>query len=104
MSRVAVVGASGYAGAELVRILSGHPDVTLTVVTSRQYAGKPFDSVYPAFNGLVPLTFQDNDPDLICEAKRCRLSGIAPQSLHGDGTRIAGCRKKGGGSFRRFPV
>jgi N-acetyl-gamma-glutamyl-phosphate reductase len=67
MNRVAVVGASGYAGAELVRIVSGHPNVTLTVVTSRQYAGNRFDSVYPALNGIVPLTFMDNDPDLICQ-------------------------------------
>ena len=67
MIRAAVVGASGYAGAELVRLLSGHPGVTLALVTSRQYAGDRFDSVYPALNGIVPLSFQDNDPDLICE-------------------------------------
>ena len=42
MSRVAVVGATGYAGAELVRILAGHPHITLTSVTSRQFAGQPF--------------------------------------------------------------
>lgn len=67
MSRVAVVGASGYAGAELVRILGGHPNVSLTVVTSRQYAGERFDSLYPALNGLIPLTFQENDVALICK-------------------------------------
>lgn len=49
----AVVGATGYAGAELVRILSGHPDVTLSVLTSRQYAGERFDRIYPALNGVV---------------------------------------------------
>jgi len=65
MIRAAVVGASGYAGAELVRILSGHPNVNLAVVTSRQYAGDRFDAVYPALNGIIPLRFQDNDPDLI---------------------------------------
>jgi len=59
MSRVAVVGATGYAGAELVRILIGHPDVTLTTVTSRQFTGQPFTAVYPALTGLT---------DLVCEA------------------------------------
>ncbi len=59
MKRVAVVGATGYAGAELVRILAGHPQVKLTVLTSRQYAGERFDHVYPAMGGLV---------DLVCEA------------------------------------
>jgi N-acetyl-gamma-glutamyl-phosphate reductase len=59
MKRVAIVGATGYAGAELVRILSGHPETKLTVLTSRQYAGQRFDRVYPAMGGMV---------DLICEA------------------------------------
>lgn len=66
MIRAAVVGASGYAGAELVRILSGHPDVSLTVVTSRQYAGVPYDTIYPALNGIVRLNCDDNDPETIC--------------------------------------
>ena len=52
---VGIIGATGYAGAELVRILSGHPHVTLTVLTSRQYAGVRFDQVYPAMQGRVPL-------------------------------------------------
>lgn len=59
MVRVGVIGATGYAGAELVRILSGHPDVTLAVLTSRQYAGRRFDQVYPSMTGWV---------DLMCEA------------------------------------
>jgi N-acetyl-gamma-glutamyl-phosphate reductase len=67
MIRTAVVGASGYAGAELVRILSGHPHVSLTVVTSRQYAGAPYDTIYPAFSGIVRLTCEGNDPVAICE-------------------------------------
>jgi N-acetyl-gamma-glutamyl-phosphate reductase len=59
MIRVGVIGATGYAGAELVRILSGHPDVSLTALTSRQYAGRRFDQVYPSMTGWV---------DLVCEA------------------------------------
>ena len=39
-TRVAIVGASGYSGEELVRLLLGHPLVDLTAVTSRQYAGQ----------------------------------------------------------------
>lgn len=55
MNRVAVVGATGYAGAELVRILAGHPAVELTMLVSRQYAGRRFDSVYPSMAGVVEL-------------------------------------------------
>ena len=67
MSRVAIVGATGYAGAELVRILSGHPQVEITVVTSRQYAGHRIDQVYPAFSGVVDLVCEAYDPERICD-------------------------------------
>jgi len=53
MIRVGIVGATGYAGAELVRILLGHPDVKITIVTSRQYAGVPFSEVYPSMKGIM---------------------------------------------------
>ena len=43
----AVIGASGYSGEELVRLLARHPDVTLAAVTSRSIAGKPVADVMP---------------------------------------------------------
>jgi N-acetyl-gamma-glutamyl-phosphate reductase len=61
MIHVAVVGATGYAGAELVRILCGHPEVTLSCLTSRQYAGQPFDHIYPALKGWVAHTLETFD-------------------------------------------
>lgn len=67
MIRVGIVGATGYAGAELVRILSGHPRVQLTLLTSRQYAGKAYADIYPAMAGVVSAVCESNDPDLICE-------------------------------------
>ncbi len=66
--RAAVVGATGYAGAELVRILSGHPDVDLTVVTSRQQAGVDFDAIYPSLKGVGRLTCKDSDPAVVAES------------------------------------
>lgn len=47
--KVAVVGASGYSGQELIRILMRHPGVELVCVTSRQLAGKSIAEVYPRF-------------------------------------------------------
>ena len=47
--KVAVVGASGYSGQELIRILMRHPGVDLVCVTSRQLAGKTIAQVYPRF-------------------------------------------------------
>lgn len=67
MNRVGIVGATGYAGAELVRILSGHPDIELTILVSRQYAGIPFDKVYPAFTGLFDQSCRELDIKLICD-------------------------------------
>jgi N-acetyl-gamma-glutamyl-phosphate reductase len=49
MTNVAIVGASGYSGEELVRLLLSHPEVELTAVTSRQYAGQSVDQVFPRF-------------------------------------------------------
>ncbi|MCS7091146.1 MAG: N-acetyl-gamma-glutamyl-phosphate reductase [Verrucomicrobiota bacterium] len=47
--RVAIVGASGYSGEELVRLLLDHPQADLTTVTSRQYAGRTVAQVFPRF-------------------------------------------------------
>lgn len=68
MNRVAVVGATGYAGAELVRILSGHPETELTVLTSRQFAGERFDHVYPALAGVVDLVCEAYSTERICNS------------------------------------
>ncbi|HET9962202.1 MAG TPA: N-acetyl-gamma-glutamyl-phosphate reductase [Nitrospiraceae bacterium] len=56
--RVAVAGASGYTGAELVRLLAQHPRVTLTAVTSEKSAGATVSSVYPHLQGIVSLSFE----------------------------------------------
>ena len=67
MIRVAIAGATGYAGAELVRILSAHPEVELTMLTSRQFAGMRFDEVYPAFGGQVDLVCEAYSADRVCD-------------------------------------
>ncbi|MBI1177980.1 N-acetyl-gamma-glutamyl-phosphate reductase [bacterium] len=47
--KVAIVGASGYSGEELVRLLLGHPHADLVAVTSRQYAGRTVAEIFPRF-------------------------------------------------------
>ncbi|MBQ7396758.1 MAG: N-acetyl-gamma-glutamyl-phosphate reductase [Lentisphaeria bacterium] len=54
--RVAVFGASGYAGEELLRILLRHPNVEITAITSRKNAGEPVSTVFPRYTGSG-LTF-----------------------------------------------
>ena len=45
---VAVIGASGYSGLELVRLLSQHPQVKITAVTSERYASQPMEQLFPS--------------------------------------------------------
>ena len=47
--KVAVVGASGYTGAELLRLIEGHPMIELVMVCGHSTAGQPLSSVFPAF-------------------------------------------------------
>ncbi len=68
MIRVGVIGASGYAGAELVRILTGHPQVKLTSLTCRQDAGERFDRIYPAMSGWVDLVCEAYDAEKLAKA------------------------------------
>ena len=60
---VAVAGASGYSGQELIRILVRHPGVELVCVTSRQHAGRTLGEVYPRFHGrkFANLKFTASD-------------------------------------------
>ena len=61
--RVAVAGASGYMGAELLRLLLGHPRITVTGVTSERLAGEPLGRAYPHLRGLTELAFHDLDAE-----------------------------------------
>ncbi|MBS7288862.1 MAG: N-acetyl-gamma-glutamyl-phosphate reductase [Candidatus Freyarchaeota archaeon] len=59
--RVGVVGARGYTGGELLRLLYMHPKVEVTYITSRQHAGKPVGIVHPNLRGLLDLKFEEFD-------------------------------------------
>ena len=48
--KTAVIGASGYTGLELVRLLLAHPNTELTTITSRQFAGKKLSQCFPHFS------------------------------------------------------
>lgn len=65
--KVAVVGASGYTGQELLRLLAMHPSVELVATTSRQEAGRPLASVFPrlAASSVADLAFIEPEIDAI---------------------------------------
>src|SRR4029077_8035854 len=59
--RAAVVGGSGYAGGELLRLLFDHPEVEVTQVTSERLAGKRIDAVQPPLRGRTEMCFTSRD-------------------------------------------
>jgi N-acetyl-gamma-glutamyl-phosphate reductase len=59
---VAVAGASGYAGGEVLRLLSAHPEFTVTTVTAHSNAGQPLLAVQPHLRSLSHLTLVDTTP------------------------------------------
>jgi len=62
MIRVGVVGGTGYTGVELLRLLLGHPQAELTVITSRGEAGTPLADLFPSLRGWTDLAFTAPDP------------------------------------------
>ncbi len=69
MISAGIVGGSGYAGLELIRILSAHPEVELSVVTSRAGNGKPLGSLHPGLpsNNQLQVTDIDDQNLLGCD-------------------------------------
>ncbi len=59
MKKIGIVGATGYTGVELLRILANHPEVEITFVTSRSNVGKRVDGMFPNLRGFIDLTFSD---------------------------------------------
>jgi N-acetyl-gamma-glutamyl-phosphate reductase len=62
---VAVAGASGYAGGELLRLLASHPDFVVTTVTAHSNAGEPLIALQPHLRSLAHLTLVDTTPETL---------------------------------------
>lgn len=67
MLNVAIVGASGYTGLELIRILHCHPEVAVTCLTSEQSAGKRISEVFPTLRGRCDLVLENLEPVRVSE-------------------------------------
>jgi N-acetyl-gamma-glutamyl-phosphate reductase len=68
---VGIVGASGYGGVQLVRLLMDHPEVELVYLGGDSSAGKSFADLYPHFGNIVELPIEAVEPDII--ASRCQV-------------------------------
>jgi N-acetyl-gamma-glutamyl-phosphate reductase len=68
-ARVAVAGASGYAGGELLRLLAGHPDLEIAKVTAESSAGQPVTAIHPHLIGALDDTIlEPTAPDTLKDA------------------------------------
>ncbi len=69
--KVGVVGASGYVGGEILRLLVSHPHAEISMVTSRQYVGEYISRIHPSLKGFTDLTFSELDYDKLTD--KCDL-------------------------------
>ncbi|MBC3928005.1 N-acetyl-gamma-glutamyl-phosphate reductase [Undibacterium sp. CY21W] len=67
MIKVGIVGGTGYTGVELLRLLTMHPAVELTAITSRKEDGLPVADMYPSLRGRVNLAFSSPDKAKLTE-------------------------------------
>src|SRR3954452_2576868 len=81
----AVVGASGYAGGELLRLLAGHPDLDVGAVAAGSNAGRPLSQLHPQLRSLSDLVLCGGDDAAIAAADVVFLA-----LPHGESARIAG--------------
>jgi N-acetyl-gamma-glutamyl-phosphate reductase len=70
MIRAGIVGGTGYTGSELLRLLAGHPQVSLVAVTSRGEAGRPVTDIFPSLRGRIDLAYAEPDAEILA---RCDL-------------------------------
>jgi len=93
LKRVAIIGASGYSGEELVRLLLNHPHVELVAVTSRQNAGQTLAQVFPKFaSHSQSKTLRFTEPNAELLAKQADVVFLAlPHGVAAECRAVAQC-------------
>ncbi len=83
MIKAAVLGATGYAGIELVRLLTNHPEVSLEVLGSKTFEGKKISEVYQNFQGILDKECSEIDMDEVskCDVAFCALPHGASKAV-----------------------
>ncbi|HPJ21321.1 MAG TPA: N-acetyl-gamma-glutamyl-phosphate reductase [Clostridia bacterium] len=76
MVKVGILGATGYAGAEAVRILSGHPGFEVTAVASKSFEGSIFSDIYTNMKGVCDLVCESSEPLEISEKADCFICAL----------------------------
>lgn len=74
MTRIAILGATGYTALELIKILLRHPEAEIVAVTSRQEGSPPLAMVHPSLNRRVDLNLEDLTPQEVAARAECVFS------------------------------
>ncbi|HEX3654814.1 MAG TPA: N-acetyl-gamma-glutamyl-phosphate reductase, partial [Pirellulales bacterium] len=80
MTRVAILGATGYSALELIKLLLRHPNVEITAVTSRQEGNPPLAMVHPSLAGRLELRLEDLTPEAVATRADC-VFGCLPHGV-----------------------
>ena len=94
MIKAGIVGGTGYTGVELLRLLAAHPQVELTVITSRGEAGRPVADLFPNLRGHVSLRFTEpgerslSDCDVVFFATPHGIAMSMARELKASGVRL----------------
>lgn len=84
MVRIGILGASGYIGGELLRLLLQHPEVEVTAASSRRYAGEYVFRVHPNLRGMTELQFSPNDASKVIAGSDLVFAALP----HGESVKI----------------
>jgi LysW-gamma-L-alpha-aminoadipyl-6-phosphate/LysW-L-glutamyl-5-phosphate reductase len=84
--KVVVIGAAGYAGGELLRLLLQHPEVSECLATSRSQGGKPIGEVHPGLSSLTDARFSGAAPRDVARGRDAVFLCLE----HGESSRVAG--------------
>lgn len=76
MIKVGIIGATGYAGVECIRILTGHPGFKITCAVSKSYEGQIISDIYPSLSGLCDLSCDPLDYETILPKADCFITAL----------------------------
>ncbi len=65
MVKVSIIGATGYVGLELTRLLAAHPEAEIVRLSSQSYAGQRMEDIYPSFKGRLSMEIAAMEPETI---------------------------------------
>jgi len=85
MTKIGIIGGTGYTGVELIRLLARHPQAELVVVTSRAESGRRVSEVFPSLRGVSELTYSKPDSDSFADCDvvfSATPNGIAMTMTH----------------------